>query len=158
MPEIQCFMVELVNERQEPAKPQEHPGHLYYDVRRTDTGEIILTGVGWLYESGSHAVPVGSMWFRNVKLIDPEPKPGGRYFAAGEHLMVMTPGGPWTIDARASNCERPDDMRHKCWPRKGRPPAVTVDKTYGETCAAGAGSIQVGAYHGFLRDGKLSDG
>lgn len=158
MPEIECFMVELVNERQKPAKPQEHAGHLEYDLRRVDTGEVIHEGVGWIYEAGAHAAPVGAMWFRKIGTHPDPPKPGARNFFSGEHLCVMTPGGVWNIDSRASNCGLPDDREHRCWPRRGRPPLVTVDKSFGPTCSAGAGSIQVGAYHGFLRDGKLSDG
>ena len=73
-------------------------------------------------------------------------------------LCVMTPGGEWVIDSRASNCTMPDDYdqaRHHCWVAHGTPPDVTVDKN-GVTCAAGAGSIQAGSYHGFLRDGYLT--
>lgn len=33
---------------------------------------------------------------------------------------------------------------------------ITVDKN-GTTCAAGAGSISAGPYHGFLRNGQLVD-
>lgn len=75
-------------------------------------------------------------------------------FEDGPVLSVMTPGGVWRIDSRASNCTMPYDYEHRCWVRHGTPPLVTVDKD-GNTCAAGAGSIQCGDYHGFLRDGKL---
>lgn len=72
----------------------------------------------------------------------------------GRSLMVKTPGGEWCVDSRASNCTRRDDDRHRCWVRHGMPPLVTVDKV-GDTCAAGAGSIGCGSYHGFLRGGYL---
>jgi hypothetical protein len=60
------------------------------------------------------------------------------------------------IDSRASNCTLPNDREHKCWIRHGTPPDLTVDKN-GKTCAAGAGSIQLGNYHGFLRNGHLEE-
>lgn len=57
----------------------------------------------------------------------------------------------------ASNCTMPDDKNHKCWVRHGRPEDGTlhVDKN-GHTCAAGAGSIVAGNYHGFLHNGHLT--
>lgn len=72
-------------------------------------------------------------------------------------LCVQTPGGVWQIDSRASNCGLPYDYDHRCWVRHGDPPNITVDKD-GKTCAAGAGSIQCGTYHGFLQGGALTDG
>jgi hypothetical protein len=91
---------------------------------------------------------------------DPEdPSLPARYpshtFADGPHLLVMTPGGPWNIDSRASNCAEPFDYEHRSWIRTGEPPNVTVGKG-GRTCAAGAGSIQCGDYHGFLQAGSLT--
>lgn len=74
----------------------------------------------------------------------------------GKHLMAVLPNGhEWDIDGTASNCTRPDDRTHRCWCRHGEPPNVTVDKN-GDTCAAGAGSIQAGNYHGFLRGGEFT--
>lgn len=72
----------------------------------------------------------------------------------GRILSVLTPGGVWIIDSRASNCTLPYDNEHHCWIRHGTPPMITVDKN-GNTCQAGAGSIQCGPYHGFLRNGEL---
>ena len=77
--------------------------------------------------------------------------------ADGIALMVRLPDGhDWHVDSRSSNCTRPDDNVHKCWVRHGDPREchVTVDKN-GDTCAAGAGSIQSPTWHGFLRDGHL---
>lgn len=74
----------------------------------------------------------------------------------GRTLFVVTPGGVWNVDERASNCTLPNDNEHYCWVRHGIPPMVTVDKV-GKTCAAGAGSIMMGKYHGFLRNGKLTN-
>ena len=71
------------------------------------------------------------------------------------HLTVVLPNGRrWDIDSRASNCTMPQDRLHRCWVRHGEPPAITVDKQ-GRTCGAGAGSIQAGDWHGFLRAGRL---
>jgi hypothetical protein len=73
-----------------------------------------------------------------------------------QHLYVVTPGGHWwDIDGRASNCTMKDDKQHRCWVRHGEPPNVTVDKA-GLTCKAGAGSIKVDGYHGFLRNGEFT--
>ncbi len=73
----------------------------------------------------------------------------------GRHLIVMLPNSRhWDINSRASNCGLPDDTVHRCWIRHGEPPNVTVDKA-GQTCQAGAGSIQSGDWHGFLRAGEL---
>ena len=91
--------------------------------------------------------------------------PGAMYFADwyqrkgpdGHHLIVITPGGPWHVDGRASNCTRPTDYVHYCWVRHGEPPNITVDKN-GDTCGCGC-SIGQGPgfrdYHGFLRNGRL---
>ncbi len=75
----------------------------------------------------------------------------------GRSYMVRLPNGrDWMIDARANNCTLPNDRMHKCWCRHGDAPKFTVDKD-GHTCAAGAGSIQAGDYHGFLVDGQLRE-
>lgn len=75
------------------------------------------------------------------------------------HLMVITPGGEWCVDSRASNCTMPNDRLHRCWVRHGDPESVPsnlhVDKQ-GVTCAAGAGSIAQKTYHGFLHNGHLT--
>jgi hypothetical protein len=79
----------------------------------------------------------------------------------GRCLVVVCPNGcEWMIDGPASNCTMPQDRgpfssSHRCWVRHGEPPNITVDKA-GRTCAAGAGSIQAGDYHGFLRDGAFT--
>jgi hypothetical protein len=73
----------------------------------------------------------------------------------GRCLVVVCPNGrEWMIDGQASNCTMkedfgPFDAAHRCWVRHGEPPLLIVDKA-GRTCAAGAGSIQAGDYHGFL--------
>lgn len=78
----------------------------------------------------------------------------------GRSLVVKCPNGEttwdWCIDQRASNCTLPDDDVHKCWVRHGSPEEGTlhVDKN-GHTCGAGAGSIALPNWHGFLHNGHL---
>lgn len=113
--------------------------------RRIDTGE----------EMTLDNAPVGVVWNADWAL---ERRTEGFYVGPdGRCLVVKTPGGDWMIDSRASNCTMPEDNTHKCWVRHGRPEDGTlhVDKK-GHTCAAGAGSIVCGAYHGFLHNGKLT--
>lgn len=93
----------------------------------------------------------------------------------GISLVVKLPNGhDWCVDQQASNCTRPqwgpkeiDGVMHKevwlgrthyCWIRHGDPRTgeLHVDKA-GDTCAAGAGSILAGNYHGFLHHGYLTD-
>lgn len=114
--------------------------------RRADTGE----------EMTLSEAPAGAMWDAHWYGRD---KKGGPWGAGrgtdGLWLVVKTPGGEWLPDMRASNCTMPDDNEHRCWVRHGAPPEVTVDKN-GLTCGAGAGSIGIGSYHGFLRAGCLT--
>lgn len=75
----------------------------------------------------------------------------------GRSLVVRCPDGhDWFIDGRAKNCGSPSDDVHRCWVRHGRPEDGTlhVDKN-GNTCSAGAGSIDTGKWHGFLHHGHL---
>lgn len=80
-----------------------------------------------------------------------------RMGADGICLVVRTPGGDWMVDDFCSNCTRPGDYGHKCWPRRGDARACSVDvrKEHGETCSAGAGSFLMGGFHGFLHDGWI---
>jgi hypothetical protein len=126
--------------------------------RREDTGEEMTT----------EDAPAGAIW--NAWWY-------GK-FARGEDglsLVCKLPGGhDWLIDGVASNCDSrcancrqprqacgckyPNGFRdsrpHKCWVRHGAPPNLTVDKQ-GITCGAGAGSIIVPGWHGFLVNGVL---
>lgn len=79
----------------------------------------------------------------------------------GKSMTVMMPGRiEWGIDCQANNCDRKGDPDHRCWIRHGVPPLLTVDKnTTGSkfsTCRAGAGSINVPLFHGFLKEGVLT--
>ncbi|MBI3654099.1 MAG: hypothetical protein HY231_23965 [Acidobacteria bacterium] len=113
--------------------------------RRTDTGEEVmlrLAAPGAMYDAH---------WYGDV---------AQWRGADGRALIVVLPNGhPWHVDGRASNCTLPDDKIHKCWVREGdptKPETLTVGKN-GVTCSAGAGSIQSGNYHGFLRAGQLEE-
>lgn len=77
-----------------------------------------------------------------------------------EHCInVLLPDRTWwTVDGQSSNCGMPDDTRqerHHCWVIEGSLPNITVGKTRGPTCSAGAGSILTDYWHGFLRNGVL---
>ena len=113
--------------------------------KRADTGE----------ETTLSEAPVGACWDADWIA---EGRTGFYVGDDGRCLVVRTPGGEWMIDARASNCTMPDDNKHKCWVRHGKPEDGTlhVDKN-GLTCAAGAGSIVIKDYHGFLHNGKLTN-
>ena len=77
----------------------------------------------------------------------------------GNHLMCVLPGHhTWDIDSRCSNCTMPKENTHRCWVRHGDPEKgdlVHVDKN-GHTCKAGAGSIIVPGFHGFLHNGVIT--
>lgn len=117
--------------------------------RNVETGEMYANFL---------ALPEGAMYFADWYEVEgSNPK---RYHFDWDNqftppLIVKTPGGFWNIDSRASNCTMKEDRQHRCWIKHGTAPAITVDKT-GLTCAAGAGSIQCGDYHGFLRNGELT--
>lgn len=72
------------------------------------------------------------------------------------HLMVRLPDGyVWDTDSRASNCTMKEDRTHRCWVKHGEAPDLHIDKA-GNTCGAGAGSIQgVDGWHGFYHNGQL---
>jgi hypothetical protein len=77
---------------------------------------------------------------------------------SGLHLWAILPNGDhWDIDSRASNCTMRDDRTHRCWIRTGslENGMIHVDKN-GHTCAAGAGSIAVPGWHGFLHHGHFN--
>ena len=108
--------------------------------RRADTGE----------EMTLRDAPAGAMWY--ASWLDQFHVPQDAH-----NLVVKTPGGDWAIDGPANNCSMKEDVKqekHHCWVRTGTPPDVTAGKD-GPTCGAGAGSIQAGSYHGFLREGWL---
>lgn len=107
---------------------------------RSDTGEVVSI----------QKAPPGAMWdayWMRSSHVGPD----------GRTLAVKLPGNhDWIVDSVASNCTRRGEP-HACWPRRGEPPNVTVDKSFGDTCNAGGGSILAGDYHGFLRNGYLEE-
>src|SRR5260221_2512576 len=112
--------------------------------RRADTGE----------ECALRDAPVGAMWYAPwMDVFHPQ----------GPHALVvkLPDNTDWIVDMSASNCNWPggdhSQEHHHCWPYKGTPPDITVDKSFGTTCTAGAGSIATKHYHGFLRNGYLED-
>ncbi len=119
--------------------------------RRTDSGELHVLHQG-AAAPGALPAPSGACW--NAWWMS-----GSRRGPDGIYLMVRLPNGrDWAVDGEASNCTRKGEP-HACWVRHGDPRQcqVTVDKD-GDTCAAGAGSIAAGDYHGFLRAGVLTAG
>lgn len=112
--------------------------------------------------------PAGAMW-------DAQWMRGSDYMTGpdGISLHVKLPNGhDWCVDQECSNCTRtqwlPKEIdgrmcekvwhgrTHYCWVRHGDPRTgvIHVDKN-GDTCAAGAGSIIAGNWHGFLHDSHL---
>ena len=154
---IKCFIILPLNIKDD-------DGH--YVWYRPDTGE----------QFKKYKWPVGAIW-RAEWYEDFKPWTG----EDGMSWCVMTPGGEWFIDGQASNCgslckvcgikyrdhykKHGDSINdhhweestpgHKCWCRHGVAPNFTVNKI-GITCDAGAGSIQIGNYHGFLINGELT--
>ena len=112
----------------------------------------IMVGDDGKEYSKRHPVP-GMMWYADWY---------GDYWKGpdGHTLIAVCPDGhEWIIDGQARNCTMKDDtgpfdQHHRCWVRHGVPPNITVDKN-GRTCAAGAGSIDTGKWHGFLRNGEF---
>lgn len=108
--------------------------------KRTDTGEVLTQR-----EFGP-----GAMW--NQEWLNENSHMRGD---DGLSISVICPNGrEWFIDGGCSNCTKPEDTIHRCWCRHGIPPILTIDKNC-NSCDAGAGSIQAGDWHGFLRDGFL---
>jgi len=112
--------------------------------RRADTGELV---------PGTRNFPEGAIWYDEGGFYSRQ----GWVGPDGKTLIAKCPGGhDWCIDSRASNCTMKDDNVHRCWVRHGNPRdgTIHVDKN-GNTCAAGAGSIQTGNWHGFLHNGEF---
>lgn len=140
MTPIKTFMLEPIFSGDLLPGGGEWDSHVLTGWRNPLTGQI----TEW-----PHQQEVGAMWFATWL-----PKGFTWSNEAEAHLIVKTPGGSWDIDARASNCAMPGDRLHRCWCRHGVPPEIDVNKN-GLTCQAGAGSIMIGGWHGFLRNGYL---
>ena len=76
------------------------------------------------------------------------------------HLMVIVPTMHWwDLSGRASNCTKKNDTTHRCWIAHGDPATgelVHVDKN-GLTGQAGAGSLAISGWHGFLHHGDIHE-
>lgn len=116
----------------------------------------------WTWDTPSGALEPGCVY----TTVCPHPKgapvcPSRWSNCSGAHVHVMLPNGiSWDVMGRANNCGSPDDTTHRCWVLVGdptQPETLHVSKD-GETCAAGAGSIAAGDYHGFLQHGILTAG
>jgi hypothetical protein len=113
-------------------------GHGSPRYRRLETGEEIR-----------QPLPPGALY------VDEAWANGPYKGADGLSVVCVTPAGHWHIDFRATNCTLPEDKVHRCWVRHGtRGGEIHVDKN-GNTCAAGAGSIAMTGFHGFLHHGEL---
>jgi hypothetical protein len=102
-------------------------------------------------------VQPGDLFFLNTDCDKDHYCHGGWSNCDGKHLHCVLPGGHhWDIDGRASNCTMREDTTHRCWVRHGDPEhgIIHVDKN-GLTCRAGAGSIVVPEFHGFLHNNML---
>lgn len=74
-------------------------------------------------------------------------------------IIVLPNGVEWNIRSRANNCARKDDTTHRCWCITGsiEEGNLNSDAKNCDTCSAGAGSIQGGNFHGYLRNGYISE-
>jgi hypothetical protein len=114
--------------------------------KRTDTGEEIVNLRD--HPGAAYYDPKGA-WDRRSRT--------HRFGPDGKALVIVCPDGWfWYVDSRCSNCTKPDDNSHRCWIRTGsvEDGTLSVHKS-GDTCSAGAGSIDTGTYHGFVRDSKF---
>ncbi len=124
-----------------------------YEFQATDTRQLFSSHLYHRIDTGEEMTlreaPVGAMW--DATWLHSVPSLCG---SDGKSIVCRVPTNhDWQIDGQASNCTRPNEP-HKCWVRHGAPPNLTVDKK-GDTCSAGAGSIQTTTWHGFLINGEL---
>ena len=148
-PRIQMAVQHLVVERHESWTPV---GKIIRGWKHAETGEVRPKIADW---------HVGAMWYALWM-----PKKWCWENETGPHLLVHCPNPTpdpkdvlmqtrdWDLDCRASNCTLPNDHVHRCWIRTGNAPDITVAKN-GLTCSAGAGSIALPNWHGFLERGYL---
>ena len=134
MPDVPCFLVERVN------VVEEADHGVRWDWYRVDTGEVVARHTYGLFRGDAVGqVPVGAMAWLAHKPGNEHMLPVDQHGATQQHLAVVTPGGTWCIDCPATNSKQG-------WTRTGEPPKVTATP-----------SIQCGPYHGWLRDGMLTD-
>ena len=121
------------------------------DVKTEDEGSIFVRLSDGARFTRS-TLPPGAMW--EADWIGDDYRVNG----SGPVIVVVLPNGhEWMPGSRSSNCSR-RGQDHGCWCVHGEIPLLTVDKNPEpgrSTCVAGAGSIQSGDWHGFLRNGVL---
>jgi len=93
--------------------------------------------------------PVGAMWDATWHRYRKE-----MCGSDGRSICVQTPHGVWVIDARSSNCSKPD-LDHKCWTRDGEVPDLNVTKS-SANCMVGSENL-LNHFHGFIRKGWLTE-
>lgn len=142
-----------------------------YKFVETDTWQVFTEQLYMTPEADIYSLdsaPAGAMWDAEW-LHDHDFMTG----PDGISLHVKLPDGHyWCVDQEAKNCTNSqwgpkviDGVRyekvwqgrtHYCWSRHGDPRTgkVHVDKV-GSGCAAGAGSVDTGKWHGFLDHGYL---
>jgi hypothetical protein len=110
----------------------------------------IMRKLGGDEERPSPGLPVGALWAARDSSAYED------CLGADGLAVFWLPGGhTWLIDGHSSNCPVPNETKHRCWVRHGTVgDKLTVDKA-GLTCKAGAGSISVEGWHGYLRKGQL---
>ncbi|MEI7424351.1 MAG: hypothetical protein WCK18_19785 [Prolixibacteraceae bacterium] len=131
--------------------PEERPSYDYGKIKE-DHGELIGVGTERIYDTPSGKLEPGCLFWSDWL-------PEDMYWDnhTGPQLHAVLPNGQqWNIDSRASNCTMPNDRSHRCWCRHGEIPNISVDKN-GQTCSAGAGSIAVPGWHGFLTNGEFKE-
>jgi len=118
-----------------------------------DEGTLVSGQLFRIWDTPSEALEPGCLFWQD----DYKGHCSGRWSNCdGRHLNAVLPNGHhWDIDSRASNCTLKEDTIHRCWVRVGEPPNVHISKD-GLSCAAGAGSILAGDYHGFLHHGVFT--
>lgn len=121
----------------------------------------IMVNVNTGEECPSNKLPIGACWNCNEAADGKENKRRYLYPLGADGLSIacrLPNGEDWHIDSRANNCPDRSDSAHRCWVRHGTFGSMDlhVDKN-GLTCSAGAGSISVPNFHGFLRHGYLED-
>lgn len=148
--------------------PEDYPDDRWPTKCDSCGAEAPPRGAARPYELGVSGVDVHYQVFteRLYNTGSGKPEPGDLYYTrrhddyecpywdncSGAHLHGVCPNGQdWDIESRCSNCTMKEERTHRCWVLHGSPEegTVHVDKA-GHTCAAGAGSISVTGWHGFL--------
>lgn len=170
-PELQCTLYQLPDSDDSYGDVFSH-SYPSWPTRCAKCDYVFEDGDEWQFRPDRVHLTVGSA----INYTLPKAPPGAMYYATWyedrnlpDHtwvsphdkraLMVVLPGvHHWHVDGTSNNCTLPGDPVHKCWVRSGSVDQATVhvDKN-GNTCSAGAGSIVVPGWHGFLHNGYLTE-